>query len=65
MKFDDARSLLGKRVRVTLAYPDRENAVSTVATGILLAFGDDGEFEILDDGGFMHYCWPMLDIEEF
>jgi hypothetical protein len=48
--------LLGKRVRVKLDE-------SVIVTGVLLGFGDDGTFEIGQDG-FVHYCWPLLDIEE-
>ena len=55
-------ALLGKRVRVTLDKPEGEPAVIT--EGILLRFGDCGEFVIRQDDGFAHYCWPMLDIEE-
>lgn len=52
-----ARKLLGKQVRVTLG-----NA--PVVTGRLLGFGEGGDFEVLEADGFIHYCWPMLDIEE-
>ena len=58
----DPRTLLGKRVRVTLDKPEGKPAV--IAEGILLGFGDEGDFEIQNDGGFVHYCWPMLAIEE-
>lgn len=50
-------SLLGKRVRVKL---DAE----VLVIGQLLGFGQGGDFEILEDDGFVHYCWPMLEIEE-
>jgi hypothetical protein len=49
--------LLGKQVRVKLD-------TNVVAEGKLLGFGDEGTFELLGDDGFVHYCWPMLDIEE-
>lgn len=52
------RSLLGKRVRVIL-----EDRPSVICTGKLLAFSEDGGFEILEDDGMVHYCWPMLSIE--
>lgn len=55
---DKARTLLGKRVKVTLG---EEGPM--VVLGVLLGVGQDGAFEI-DDGGFVHYCWPMLEIEE-
>lgn len=54
---ESAKQFLGKHVRVAL---DGE----TVVTGRLLAFGQDGEFEIMESDGTIHYCWPMLDIEE-
>jgi hypothetical protein len=50
-------AFLGKRVRVKL------NA-ETVVTGIFLGFGSGGDVEILEDDGFVHFCWPMLEIEE-
>lgn len=49
--------LLGRRVRVTLDE-------SVVVEGVLLAYADGGDFEIKCDDGMVHYCWPMLDIEE-
>lgn len=55
----DVSALLGKRVVVVL---DRADAV--IITGQLLGFGDGGTFEILEDDGFVHYCWPMLEIRE-
>ena len=54
------RQLLGKRVKVTMD-PDDPAAITE---GTLLGFGDDGSFEIREDDGFVHYCWPMLNIEE-
>jgi hypothetical protein len=50
-------ALLGRKVRVTL---DAE----TVVHGIFLGFGSGGDAEILEDDGFVHYVWPMLEIEE-
>jgi hypothetical protein len=50
---------LGKRVEVTL---DENGPV--VVRGILLGFGDDGEFEVADATGVVHYCWPMLHVRE-
>lgn len=67
MKFEDARALLGKRVKVTLAYPAMDEEIgtpNTIAVGTLVGFGDGGDFEILEDDGFLHYCWPMLEVEE-
>ena len=56
-----ARSLLGQQVRVALDLKD--GACAPVTEGKLIGFGDGGDFEILDDEGFVHYCWPMLRIE--
>lgn len=53
-------ALLGKRVRVVMDYHDDK----AVAEGKLLGFGDGGDFELLEDDGFIHYCWPLLKIEE-
>jgi biotin-(acetyl-CoA carboxylase) ligase len=50
-------ALLGKRVRVRL-----DDQV--VTEGRFLGFGADGEFEIQHSDGLVHYCWPMLDVEE-
>lgn len=52
-----ARRLLGKQVKVTLG-------LATIVHGRLLGFGEDGEFEVLEQDGVVHYCWPLLDIEE-
>ncbi len=65
---DYARSLLGRQVRVEFPDDDgvlllNENDVNAVAEGQLLGFGDGGDVEILQDDGFIHYCWPMLKIE--
>ena len=60
-----ARSLLGQQVRVVLDYdpPGDTGGVARVTEGQLLGFGQGGDFEILEDDGFVHYCWPMLRIE--
>lgn len=63
---DKVAALLGKRVRATLnngGYPDPD-AKAVVAEGQLLGFGADGSFEIQEDDGFVHYCWPLLGVEE-
>lgn len=52
-----ARRLLGETVVATLAMDPR-----AVVTGTLLAAADSGEVVIRSDDGFLHYCWPMLDI---
>lgn len=56
------RRLLGKQVRVTL--DNGKDGAPTIVTGKLLGFGTDGQFEIGDEDGTVHYCWPMLSIEE-
>ena len=55
-------ALLGSQVRVTLDRPQGEPAI--VAEGKLLCFGDDGSLVLLQDDGFIHYTWPLLDIEQ-
>lgn len=58
-------AMLGKRVRVVLHKPhpgDRDVAV--ISEGTFLGFGDGGDVQLEEDDGFVHYCWPMLDIEE-
>jgi hypothetical protein len=72
-------NLLGKRVKVWLdrkahypAIPDLtdipgKGAIDTedvIVVGVLVGFGDDGTFEIMEDDGFIIYGWPMLEIEE-
>lgn len=52
--------LLGKTVRVTLA--TNEDGTKVISEGTLLGFGQGGDFEILEEDGFVHYCWPMLEI---
>ena len=54
---DKGKALLGKQVQVTLG----ENVI---ARGQLLGFGEGGDFELLEDDGCVHYCWPMLEISE-
>jgi hypothetical protein len=53
--FEDARALLGRDVTVSL--DDRE-----IVSGRLVAVSDGGEVVLVDDMGFHHYCWPLLDI---
>lgn len=53
--FDRARALLGQPVIASL---DDD----IVAEGRLLSVSDSGEFVLVDDMGFTHYCWPLLDI---
>lgn len=65
MKHAEAvRSLLGKRVKVTVCQGDGDDD-AVIVIGRLLGFGEGGDFEVLDDSdGFVHFCWPMLDIRE-
>jgi len=49
---------LGRHVRVTLDNNE------PVVEGVLLSYGNGGEFVIRDTDGFVHRCWPMLKIEE-
>jgi hypothetical protein len=58
---DRNMALLGKQVRVTLDRP--EHGPAHVTNGRLLCFGDEGTLVIVQDDGFVHYAWPMLDIE--
>lgn len=57
---EQQRAMLGKRVKVTLATAPNQPVITT---GTLLGFGEGGDFEILEDDGCVHYCWPLLDIE--
>lgn len=55
---DELRRLIGKIVRVKL---DEK----VVHTGLLIGWGTDGQFELLDESdGSIHYCWPLLSAEE-
>lgn len=62
MTYDDVRALLGQRVKAFLTY-ENEQGTAEIAVGTLIGFGQGGDFEILEDDGFVHYCWPLLDIE--
>lgn len=59
--FNDALGLLGKQVTVKLG---EEDGAPVVVRGQLLALGTFGEFVVRDDNDQLHYCWPMLHIEE-
>jgi hypothetical protein len=56
--------LLGQQVVVLLARKgDRQDITrNIVSEGQLLGFGDGGDVEVLEDDGFVHHCWPMLEI---
>ena len=58
--FARARQLLGQQVIVTLSHDDREP--DRIARGTLLKVADSGEVCVEDEMGFVHYCWPMLDV---
>jgi len=60
---DKTHSLLGKRVRVTLEEA-RNECPPIIVTGKFLGFGEGGDIEIEEDDGFIHWCWPMLNVEE-
>jgi hypothetical protein len=61
-KFVSWRKLLGEQVTVTLAYdPDGRHPI--VVEGQLLQFDENGEVDVRDETGVVHYCWPALEIE--
>lgn len=62
MSAAEQRQYLGKQVEVLLAIDGDGSKV--VARGQLLGFGEGGDFEILEDDGFVHYCWPALEMRE-
>lgn len=57
-------AMLGHRVRVMLVQGDEGSDPRTITEGVLLGFGDGGDFEVLESDGMVHYCWPMLEIEQ-
>lgn len=57
-RLEYARSLLGRKVRIRLDSDKHD----IIVEGQLLGFGDGGNFEILTEDGFVHYCWPLLEI---
>lgn len=61
MLISEMKTFLGKKVKVTLS---QDESLAAIVTGTLLGFGDGGVFEILEEDGFVHYCWPLLDMEE-
>lgn len=54
-----ARALLGRDSIVTIS---KEPLVLT--RGRLMSVSEAGEVGLLDEDGFMRWCWPMLDIRE-
>lgn len=56
MSGNDEVRLLGQQVRVKL-----DDKVVLIE-GKFLSFSDGGEFVIQDESGFLHYCWPMLEV---
>jgi hypothetical protein len=57
-KHGDVAALLGQQVEVVLDTEPKQ----VVVRGQLLGFGDGGNFEILEDDGFVYHCWPLLEI---
>lgn len=55
----DLVDLLGKRVEVTYS---REPLVTAI--GELRGFGEGGDACLADDGGFLYWVWPLLEIRE-
>jgi hypothetical protein len=55
--------LLGKQVTVLLCR-ESPGSPAVVSRGQLLGFGEGGNIEVLEDDGFIHYCWPMLEVRE-
>ena len=55
-----AIDLLGEQVVVFLTRPPHDE--QSIARGQLLKVADSGEVVVMDDMGFCHYAWPMLDI---
>jgi hypothetical protein len=53
----ERRRLLGKHVRVMMGR-------AVIVEGVLLGFGEDGDYEIQSDDGALHFAWPMLSVEE-
>lgn len=56
------RTLLGRQVVVVMKYEDE--TCKEIAHGKLLGFGQGGDFEVLDEMGMIHYCWPALEMHE-
>ena len=56
----DLNDLLGKQVSVVLSHDGEEDAI---AHGQFLGYGEGGEVQLLCDDGFVHHCWPLLDIK--
>lgn len=54
---DTMRSLLGKRVKVTLSN-EPENGAHLIGT--LVSFDEGGEVCVRADDGFLHWGWPNL-----
>jgi hypothetical protein len=66
-KHDEVVALLGQQVEVLLAREgtpaDMTVTKNIISQGQLLGFGDGGDLEILEDDGFVHHCWPMLEVK--
>lgn len=61
-EFNKALSYLGQQVEVVLNHGEPHGNPQVVTRGQFLGIGDGGNFEILEEDGFVHYCWPMLEI---
>lgn len=54
--------LLGKEVVATLGIDSKGKP--EISRGKFLGFSDGGEFQILENDGFVKHCWPLLDVSE-
>lgn len=59
---EEIRSFLGQRVRIS--YSQDNGQFREVSVGTFIGFSEGGDFEILEDDGFVHFCWPLLHIEK-
>lgn len=59
---DMMKTLLGKRVAVTLT--DKDEKEQIIVVGTLMTFDEMGEVVIRDDSLTLHWCWPNLKIVE-
>lgn len=60
-KKEEIIPLLGKNVLVVLERAEDEVAI---VEGQLLSWSEGGECVVLDHSGFIHHCWPMLEVRE-
>lgn len=67
-----ATSLLGEQVDILLAHKGApasddpfgiaKEAQDVIVSGRLLAFSDGGDVRLEGDDGFVHHCWPALEV---